>query len=1297
MLAQPLWAQVANRANPPGTRPAWHPQRILVKPRANAQSTGASLLRVHQANGARVLRAFPSIGGLQVVELPPNSDITRVVEKYRQSGAVAYAEPDYEIRISTTPNDPQYLNGTLWALNNTGQNGGTPGADIAAAAGWSTRNEAPNVIVAVIDTGVRYTHEDLAANMWINPGEIPGNGVDDDGDGYIDDLHGINAITGSGDPMDDNGHGTHVAGIIGAVGNNGVGVVGVAWKVRIMACKFLNSLGSGYTSDAITCIDYARAHGANIMNNSWGSPGDSQALSDAISSARAAGIIFVAAAGNNSANTDLDPFFPADDAVDNIVAVAATTRTDDLAYFSNYGLGSVDIGAPGMDIFSTWFSSDSAYMDLSGTSMAAPEVSGVFALMEAQFPSENYLELMNRVYASVDPLDVLSNKCRTGGRINLANALNSASDSPGNDNFSNRMFLSGANLRVKGINVDATKEPGEPNHAGDPGGKSIWWSWHCPATSVATITTTGSSFNTLLAAYTGASVSNLSLVASNGDNPAGGVTTSSVTFDAAGGTDYEIAVDGAGGDSGSVVLNISSLARPVNDDFTNRIAITGSLSTVTGSNTLATTEAGEPLHAGLPGGHSVWWSWTAPKTQTVEITTAGSDFDTLLAIYTGNSVDALTPVASNDGDPANGTTNNSVTFNAIAEKTYQIAVDGFEGATGDITLNTPPPNDNFADRLTLTGINATGFGFNVLATKEPGEPNHAGNTGGKSLWWTWTAPVSGSVSINTFGSDFDTLLAVYTGSSLDSLVPVAANDNDPYGDSLSLVTINAVAGTTYQIAADGANGASGKVQLAVGNSGYAITEILPPTGFNNTVAYSINDSGMVAGVFETDAPNYTSHACIWTAAGGIQPLFSGDTDSEANDLNNFGVVVGHVRMPGDYDRAFLWQNGIIQYLGALNTAIPWAEAKGIDDLGRVVGFSLTADGTNFHAFLWQEGAMQDLGASPGYRSYAYGINDAGDIVGQDFTVDGSSSFPTLWRNNQMIHLNMPEPYAFGCAIGLNSFSQIVGSYQTAGHIDGYGFLWDNGSVTNTGNDQYNDASGNSINDLGQIVGANANWQAMVWQNTKWTTLTNLLPATSGWSNIFSADKINDHGQIVAAGLQNDGYTRGLVLTPLTPPAPMPVITSPTNQQGFFAPTDIPFAVTLLPDTANLDHVDYLQGSAIVATSSKAPFSGTWHCTAPGQYTLTAQAVTGGGAVAVSKPVAITVMARPVIGLTTSHGQFALTWPTSSVGFTLEWATNLATPIQWHSVTDPVSLVNGSNQVSVIATNDCRFFQLISIP
>jgi subtilisin family serine protease len=397
---------------------AFRPDRLLIIPRQGISENSISLL--HQRRGHRILRKFDWMRGLQVVQLSSRENAPEAIRRYRESGLVELAEPDYKLHALEVPNDPELLNGTQWSLYNDIESN----ADIHALEGWETMHDATNIVVAIIDSGIRYTHQDLSANIWTNSAEIPNNGIDDDHNGIVDDVYGLNALTDSGNPMDDNGHGSHVAGIVGAVGNNGIGTTGVAWKLQLMACKFLDSTGNGDTSDAIQCIDYARKMGAYIINASWGGSQPSTSLSTAIEAARNAGIIFVTAAGNDARNLDISPIYPAAFNIDNIVTVCATSSDDTFAGgYSNFSSTKAHIAAPGSLIYSTWFSSDSAYSKESGTSMAAPCVAGVCALLKARYPADNERQIIERLLNSVDPLPSLVGKCSTGGRVNLAKAL----------------------------------------------------------------------------------------------------------------------------------------------------------------------------------------------------------------------------------------------------------------------------------------------------------------------------------------------------------------------------------------------------------------------------------------------------------------------------------------------------------------------------------------------------------------------------------------------------------------------------------------------------------------------------------------------------------------------------------------------------------------------------------------------------------------------------------------------------------------------------------------------------------
>lgn len=382
-----------------------------------------------------------SVDGLVAVDDLDNADPLEVARQYQEaSDRVLYAEPNYEIRLDDpvnknsrprtiepsnyagAPNDPQFAE--QWALNNTGQNGGKANAHLDALKAWAKTQGSSEVVVAVLDTGVDYTHKDLVANMWFRPENVPQ--YTDDELGTFNDERGFDADRNAADPMDDNGHGTHVAGIIGAEGDNSEGIAGVNWTVQIMPLKFLGRGGFGSTKDAIEAINYAidrKKNGVNlrVINASWGSTQKSKALEDAIRAAGDAGILFVAAAGNSSTDNDRRGHYPSNYDLPNMVSVAALDRNDLLANFSNYGAKTVHVAAPGREILSTWLNDQ--YREASGTSMAAPQVAGIAALILANEPSLSMAKLRDRVMKSADPIDTLLGKVLVGGRLNAAKAL----------------------------------------------------------------------------------------------------------------------------------------------------------------------------------------------------------------------------------------------------------------------------------------------------------------------------------------------------------------------------------------------------------------------------------------------------------------------------------------------------------------------------------------------------------------------------------------------------------------------------------------------------------------------------------------------------------------------------------------------------------------------------------------------------------------------------------------------------------------------------------------------------------
>jgi subtilisin family serine protease len=413
---------------------------VLVKFRAGVNLT--EINKIVAKNNDRLEDEIEIVKGLIAIDDLDNADAKTVAEQYASmKDLVDYAEPNLEIKLTDPaetfepvdsfdenksndllPNDPMF--DEQWALNNTGQNGGKMNAHIAALKAWAKTQGSEKVVIAVLDTGVDYTHPDLVSNIWFRPEGVAQ--YFDDELGSVNDERGFNAADNQSDPMDDNGHGTHCAGIIGAEGDNEEGIAGINWKVKIMPLKFMGRGGFGTTKDAIEAINYAidRKHnGVNlkVISASWGSNSYSKALEDAIRAAGEEGILFVAAAGNNGTSNDRSPHYPSNYDLPNVVSVAALDRNDLLASFSNFGVKTVHIAAPGKEILSTWLNEE--YREASGTSMATPYVAGVAALVLSSEPNLSVEKLRERLLKSVDKLDALNGKIESGGRLNAAKAL----------------------------------------------------------------------------------------------------------------------------------------------------------------------------------------------------------------------------------------------------------------------------------------------------------------------------------------------------------------------------------------------------------------------------------------------------------------------------------------------------------------------------------------------------------------------------------------------------------------------------------------------------------------------------------------------------------------------------------------------------------------------------------------------------------------------------------------------------------------------------------------------------------
>lgn len=580
---------------------------------------------------------------------------------------IDHAEPDYLVFPCQTPNDPAYAQGKMWGLHNPGTSAeATPDSDIDAPEGWAIRHNAPSLVVAVTDTGIQYNHEDLVDNIWTHP---------------TDGSHGLDAYDNDSDPMDTSGHGTHCAGTIGARGDNDKGLTGVAWDVKLMAVRFLGPDG-GTTSDAIRSVNYSRQNGANIISASWGGGGFSKSLYNAIKACDAAGIPFVASAGNTSLNNDASPHYPASFDLENIVAVAATTKSDSLSAFSCYGRVSVDLGAPGSSIWSTSVGSNTSYSYLNGTSMATPHVSGALALAMAHFPGETMQTLIARLYASTDKIPALAGKTSTGGRLNLARLLGDSPPGTINDNFADAHRFDGDYGTWIGTNAGATHGAGESTFSVPGiGNKSLWFAFRTPHPGLISLDATSDLALFEMVLFEGDQTNALKVVARTSNR------TRNIRFDSKPNTEYRLVIDTYATSTQRFSLNYQ--LAPPNDFFAAATPLSGNAFTAAGYNRAATNEVfekGKP-HASSGQGKSVWWRWTAPENGDFTINTSGSDFDTVLAIYTGTNPKKLTKIASNDDrSPLDWTS--QVTISAVAGTIYHIAVDSFrEDSAGNIVLN----------------------------------------------------------------------------------------------------------------------------------------------------------------------------------------------------------------------------------------------------------------------------------------------------------------------------------------------------------------------------------------------------------------------------------------------------------------------------------------------------------------------------------------------------------------------------------------------------------------------------------
>ncbi|MFN9994151.1 MAG: S8 family serine peptidase [Phycisphaerales bacterium] len=654
------WLKARNQLIETSPKLEFDPSSVIVRFEDGADEKLIEALKVFAGVRVEPIQTWAILPGVEHLNVLGN-DAEAVVAKLNELPGVVYAELDYIVRTSVNPNDSSFTQ--LWGMNNTGQTvNGDPGvadADIDASEAWDITTGSSSQVIAIVDSGLNYNHPDIAANAWLNPGEIAGNGVDDDGNGYIDDMRGWDFYSNDSDPMDDNGHGTHCGGTVGGVGNNGLGVAGVNWQCKMMGLKFLSASGSGSTTGAISAVNYIVGKGVKASNNSWGGGGYSQALFDAINASRANNHVFVAAAGNNNTNTDSTIYYPQGYALDNIISVAASDNNDQRASFSNYGRTTVDLAAPGVNIYSTYSTTPTGtgYAYLNGTSMATPHVTGVVALVQSRNPSWTYTQVRDRIMSTVRPAAAFSTNTVTGGILNAFAAVNDgipvnnaptvAISSPTNGSS----FLPESVVTFSGTANDA-----------EDGVLTSALSW---TSSIDGAIGTGGSFSAIL------SVGTHTISASATDS-------------------------GGRAGSSSVTVTVAPPA-PANNNCSGATALSSGVIVV--GSTQSATNDGSSSCGSTSTSPDVWFTYTASGTNAITIDTCGSSFDTVLTVYSG-SCGALTEVACNDDNasvgPCPGGTTSYISFTPTSGTTYRIRVAGYAGASGSFNIratggNAPSP------------------------------------------------------------------------------------------------------------------------------------------------------------------------------------------------------------------------------------------------------------------------------------------------------------------------------------------------------------------------------------------------------------------------------------------------------------------------------------------------------------------------------------------------------------------------------------------------------------------------------
>ena len=777
-----------------------HPVRVIVKIRSEVAS-GLSPSMILSNHGLREVVGFRALPGIFVGEIGETyaaqavsraAVIANAIEELRRSGLYEYVEPDYPLFLDSAPTDSAFADGSLWNLANYGQNGGVAGMDIDAVRAWDITTGSRAVVVAVIDSGIRYTHRDLVDLIWRNPDEIQGNGIDDDSNDYVDDIAGADMVARSGDPMDWFGHGTAVAGIIGASANNGYPGVGVCWNVSLMGINiFARDSESGAvratTSDALRGIDYAVSEGARIINASWGGAGRSLALEEAIDIAGQRGVVFVCAAGNWIPGFDIDlvPQYPAALGLDSVISVAAMDRQGAVPIFSMFGGAGVDIAAPGDDIWTCAFDSDEAYGRVSGTSAAAPHVAGILALLLARDPNLNIMQLRDRVLGGSIPMAGMRGKTVTGGRASAYGALAAHADgelemriepSDGATVFAGRALK----VEVRVSDLDGVLGAGVSVRLGNGSPQSFSDDGHAP------------------------------------DRKAGdGIYTGAFPVAA---TDSALSLDIEAQRDGFLPVRkqvaYKTVAVPENDNFAERTELPSEEQVVREySNVGATGEEGEPVPEGdedPTGGSSVWWRWRAPRSGQLVVSSIGNlnavpGLSSAIGVYQGESFSEMVELGSGGDDSSDRFVLKQVVVEVDGDSEYQIVTGGTSGETGYSILGLAmrPQNDDFASRKEIIGNRAQIHARVSAATGEELEKIRWPLFPGQTVWWRWKAPADGVLRVEIKNHEYPRgLLRVLAGDSLELLEELAGDFDGEVFSRNTEVILPVVGGSDLAIQVD---------------------------------------------------------------------------------------------------------------------------------------------------------------------------------------------------------------------------------------------------------------------------------------------------------------------------------------------------------------------------------------------------------------------------------------------------------------------------------------------------------------